>query len=53
MRPVDRDGSGAEPDSFRRGAPWRPDVHVAKEGARGGTRGSPTQGGEEWIGQGS
>ncbi len=45
--------SGAEADSLRRSAHDRWSVHGAKEGARGGTTGSLTQGGEEWIGQGS
>ena len=45
--------AGAEADSLRRSAHDRWSVHGAKEGARGGTMGSPTQGGEEWIGQGS
>jgi hypothetical protein len=45
--------SGAEADSLRRSAHDRWSVHGAKEGARGGTTGSPTQAGEEWIGQGS
>jgi hypothetical protein len=45
--------SGAEADSLRRSAHDRWSVRGAKEGARGGSMGSPTQGGEEWIGQGS
>src|SRR5688572_26921603 len=43
VTPVDRNGEGAEADSFRRSAPERWSVHSAKEGARGGTMGSPTQ----------
>jgi hypothetical protein len=50
---TDRQVSGAQANSLRRSAHDRWSVHAAKEGARGETMGSPTQGGEEWIGQGS
>ena len=50
---TDGRAAGAEADSLRRSAHDRLSVHGAKEGVRGGTIGSPTQGGEEWIGQGS
>ncbi len=45
-----------EPDSLRRSADYLPACNGKKEGARGGTMGSPTltyEGGEEWIGRGS
>ena len=47
--------SRAEPDSLRRSADSVPPCNGKKEGARGGTMGSPTliyEGGEEWIGRG-
>jgi hypothetical protein len=45
---------GAEPDSLRRSARSPRVEYGGKEGARGGTMGSPTlEGGEEWIGRGS
>jgi hypothetical protein len=51
-----RHGLGAQPDSLRRSTPTPTSWRAAKEGARGGTMGSPTliyEGGEEWIGRGS
>jgi hypothetical protein len=45
-----------ESDSLRRSADSTLPCNGEKEGARGGTMGSPTliyEGGEEWIGRGS
>jgi Zn-dependent protease len=43
LTPVERDEQGAEADSFRRSARDGWSVHGVKEGARGGTMGSPAQ----------
>src|SRR5207245_7354706 len=53
VTPKESSGPRAKPDSLRRSAGRRLQLHGAKEGARGGTTGSPTlEGGDEWIGRG-
>jgi len=51
---MDSSATGVKPDSLRRSAGDRLEFQGVKEGARGGTTGSPTlEGGEDWIGRGS